>query len=92
VATDRDRAEHVLGVTRIDLLVSDVRRGPDREVGLADLRGRRESERCPGPAVLSAGRTTPNREARAGALDARGATRGALLFRRAEEALERAAF
>ncbi|MET9407330.1 P-loop NTPase fold protein [Streptomyces sp. NPDC002935] len=91
VATDRDRAEHVLGVTRIDLLISDVQRGLDREAGLTDLRGWRESERYQGPAVFFTSRTTPNREARARALGAQVATSGALLFRYAEEAYEQAA-
>ncbi|MFD9460975.1 hypothetical protein [Streptomyces sp. NPDC060027] len=67
------------------------RTGPDRGAGLTALLGRRESEWCPGPAVFLTGRTAPNREARAGALDARVATSGALLFRSAEEAYEQAA-
>ncbi|MFF3407575.1 P-loop NTPase fold protein [Streptomyces sp. NPDC002742] len=86
VATDRDRAEFVLDTTRIDLLISDVQRGLDREAGLTDLGRWRESGRYPGPAVFFTSRTTPNREARAAALDAKVATSGALLFRYAEEA------
>ncbi|WRZ90914.1 P-loop NTPase fold protein [Streptomyces sp. NBC_01007] len=88
VATDRDRAEHVLDATPIDLLVSDVQRGLDREAGLTDLGRWRESGRYRGPAVFFTSRTTPNREARAAALDAKVATSGALLFRYAEEAYE----
>ncbi|MFJ6834623.1 P-loop NTPase fold protein [Streptomyces sp. NPDC091209] len=88
VATDRDRAEHVLGGTRIDLLISDVQRGLDREAGLTDLGRWRESGRYSGPAVFFTSRTTPNREARAAALGARVATSGALLFRYTEEAYE----
>ncbi|WP_328553721.1 P-loop NTPase fold protein [Streptomyces sp. NBC_00358] len=91
VATDRDRAEQVLDATRIDLLVSDVQRGLDREAGLDDLGRWRESGRYAGPAVFFTSRTTPNREARAAALGARVATSGALLFRYAEEANEPAA-
>jgi CheY-like chemotaxis protein len=88
VATDRGRAEQVLDVTRIDLLISDVQRGLDREAGLTDLGRWRESGRYSGPAVFFTSRTTPNREARAAALDAKVATSGALLFRYAEEAYE----
>ncbi|MET7986355.1 MULTISPECIES: P-loop NTPase fold protein [unclassified Streptomyces] len=85
-AVDRRRAEQILGATGIDLLVSDVQRGPDREAGLGDLRRWRESGRYTGPAVFFTSRTTPSLEAGAEALDARVATSGALLFRYAEEA------
>jgi CheY-like chemotaxis protein len=85
VATDRERAEHVLGVTRIDLLISDVQRGLDRDAGITDLRSWRERERYAGPAVFFTSRITPSREASASALGARIATSPAVLFQYVDE-------
>ncbi|MGW1065879.1 KAP family P-loop NTPase fold protein [Streptomyces aureus] len=87
-AVNRTRAEQILDTTRIGLLVSDVQRGLDREAGLTDLGRWRQSGRYTGPAVFFTSRTTPSREARAEALDAKVATSGTLLFRYAEEAYE----
>jgi CheY-like chemotaxis protein len=80
VTTDRQRAEHVLGVTRIDLLISDVQRGLDRDAGITDLRDWRDRDRYKGPAVFFTGRITPNRETRALELGARVATTTPRLF------------
>ncbi|MFD4414567.1 P-loop NTPase fold protein [Streptomyces sp. NPDC058476] len=90
IATDRDRAEHVLGVTRIDLLISDVQRGLDRDAGLTDLQGWRERERYEGPAVFFTSRITPNREVRALELGAVVATNGETLARCVDLAYEQA--
>jgi CheY-like chemotaxis protein len=90
VATDRERAEHVLGVTRIDLLISDVQRGRDRDAGITDLQDWHQRKRYKGPAVFFTSRITPNRESRALALNARVATTGPMLFQYVAAALEQA--
>jgi len=91
LATDRERAEHVLGVTRIDLLISDVQRGLDRDAGITDLGHWRARGRYDGPVVFFARRVTPNSEARALELGARIATSGPMLFRYVDAAREPAA-
>ncbi|MFG2310783.1 P-loop NTPase fold protein [Streptomyces sp. NPDC048566] len=91
VAADRAGAERAFAADRIDLLVSDVQRGPDRGAGLSDLARWREGGHYRGPAVFFTGRVTPSREARARALGARVATSAEALFRRVGEAYEQAA-
>ncbi|WP_369248877.1 P-loop NTPase fold protein [Streptomyces sp. R41] len=87
-ATDRERAEHVLGVTRIDLLISDVQRGLDRDAGITDLQDWRDRDRYKGPAVFFTSRITPNREARSRELGAWVATSPPMLFQYIGAALE----
>ncbi|MFD0070322.1 hypothetical protein ACFVJ9_56955, partial [Streptomyces sp. NPDC127574] len=72
----------------IDLLVSDVQRGPDRSAGLTELAAWRESGLHTGPAVFFTNRVTPSRETRARALDARVATSAEQLLRFVAEAYE----
>ncbi|MET7739816.1 P-loop NTPase fold protein [Streptomyces sp. NPDC005385] len=88
VATDRDGAERAFAADRIDLLVSDVQRGPDRSAGLTELAAWRESGLHSGPAVFFTNRVTPSRETRARALDARVATSAEQLLRFVAEAYE----
>lgn len=88
VAVDREGAERAFAADRIDLLVSDVQREPDRAAGFTDLARWRESGLYQGPAVFYTRRVTPSREARARALGARVATNAELLFRFAGEVYE----
>ncbi|TGB02531.1 P-loop NTPase fold protein [Streptomyces sp. MZ04] len=81
LAEERGRAEHVLGVTDIGLLLSDVGRGDEPLAGFTDLRAWRDSGRYRGPAVFFAGRVTPARRDQARELDAEIADGVADLFR-----------
>jgi CheY-like chemotaxis protein len=85
VFADRRRAENLLGATRIDLLISDVQRGIDREAGLKDLADWRSRGVYLGPAVFFSSRVTPSRAARARELDARFATSEEMLHRYFDE-------
>ncbi|MFF4351608.1 P-loop NTPase fold protein [Streptomyces sp. NPDC001530] len=87
MAPDRARAEQVLRVSRIDLLISDVARGSDGDAGFTELQSWRDRGLYEGPVVFFAGRITPNRLARCRELDAQITMSGAELLEFVDAAL-----
>ena len=73
-------AGRILGTHGIDLLISDVARGAERDAGFTDLAQWRERGHLDGPAVFFAGRVTPARERRCRELGAYIAGNGTALF------------
>ncbi|GLJ87873.1 P-loop NTPase fold protein [Streptomyces poonensis] len=88
LAEDGWSAERVLRSRPVDLLLSDIARGADRDAGLTDLARWREQERFVGPAVFFAGRVTPARERQSREVGARITASGGELLQYIDEAWE----
>ncbi|MDN0195426.1 P-loop NTPase fold protein [Streptomyces sp. S.PNR 29] len=88
LAEDGRSAEETLRTQTVDLLLSDIARGSDRDAGFTDLARWRQRGRFDGPAVFFTGRVTPARERRSRELGARIATSGSTLFQHIDAAYE----
>ncbi|WP_369036071.1 P-loop NTPase fold protein [Streptomyces adonidis] len=86
VAENGWTAERILGTHPVDLLISDVARGTDRDAGFTDLASWRALRLYEGPAVFFSGRVTPARERRSRELGARIADGGNTLFEYIDDA------
>lgn len=87
LAEDAHTAERILDTHTIDLLISDIARGHDRDAGFTALARWRERGHFEGPAVFFTGRITPAREERSRELDASIAVGPTGLFRQIDEAV-----
>lgn len=87
MAEDRRTATRILATTPVDLLVSDVQRGTDRDAGFTTLRAWRQDGIYDGPAVFYSGRETPERQQRAEELDAWITSNAGQLLRYADRVL-----
>ncbi|KAB1147761.1 response regulator [Streptomyces luteolifulvus] len=79
-AENGQAADRMLGLHAVDLVISDVARGLDRDAGLTDLARWREWGSFDGPVVFFTGRVTPAREQRCRELGAVIAVDGTALF------------
>ncbi|MGW1713078.1 P-loop NTPase fold protein [Streptomyces sp. NPDC002156] len=79
-------AERILGAHRVDLLISDVARGTNRDAGFTDLASWRTLRLFEGPVVFFCARVTPARQRRSRELGARIAKGSNALFASIDDA------
>ncbi|MGW3128155.1 P-loop NTPase fold protein [Streptomyces sp. NPDC001123] len=80
VAQSGPTAERILATHPVDLLISDLTRGTEREAGFAELAAWRSRGLFDGPVVFFVGRVTPAREQRSRELGARITSGSSVLF------------
>ncbi|MFE5035582.1 P-loop NTPase fold protein [Streptomyces sp. NPDC056683] len=80
VAQSGPTADRILSTHPVDLVISDVTRGTERDAGFADLAAWRSRGLFDGPVVFFVGRLTPAREQRSRELGARITSGSSVLF------------
>ncbi|MGW1624463.1 P-loop NTPase fold protein [Streptomyces sp. NPDC002172] len=80
VARSGPTADRILSTHPVDLVISDVTRGTERDAGFADLAAWRGRGLFDGPVVFFVGRVTPAREQRSRELGARITSGSSVLF------------
>ncbi|WP_406440026.1 P-loop NTPase fold protein [Streptomyces sp. NBC_00631] len=86
VAQSGPTADRILSTHPVDLVISDVTRGTERDAGFADLAAWRTRGLFDGPVVFFVGRVTPAREQRSRELGARITSGSSVLFQHIDAA------